>query len=99
MADDPVEIPIEYELDLHAFHPRDVRAVVDEFVTAARAKGLQDVRLVHGRGRVVQRAQVQDLLERHPAVTSFTDDPRAHLGATLVRLRPAAAPDGDEDAG
>ena len=93
---DPVAIPIERELDLHAFRPRDIPAVVDEFVTAARAAGIHEVRLVHGRGIGVQRGIVQAVLERHPAVTAFWDDTRSHLGATVAMLAPAdAAPESD----
>lgn len=84
--DAPVAIPIERELDLHAFRPGDIPAVVDEFVTAALAAGLQEVRLVHGRGKGVQRGIVQATLERHPAVTRFWDDTRSHLGATIAVL-------------
>ena len=89
MADDPVTIPIEHELDLHPFRPRDIPGVVDAFVTAARDAGRREVRLVHGRGKGVQRGIVQATLDRHPAVAEFWDDLRAHLGATVVRIRPA----------
>ncbi len=93
---DPVAIPIERELDLHAFRPRDIPAVVDEFVTAARAAGIREVRLVHGRGTGVQRGVVQAVLERHPAVTAFWDDARSHLGATVAALVAAdAVPESD----
>lgn len=84
--DDPVAVPIEHELDLHTFQPRDIPAVVDAFVTAAAAAGLRDVRLVHGRGIGVQRAAVQQVLADHPRVAAYWDDPRAHLGATIARL-------------
>ena len=86
--DDPVRIPIDEALDLHAFHPRDVASVVEEFVTAAAAAGLREVRLIHGRGRGVQRGMVQSVLERHPLVESFWDAPESHLGATVARLTP-----------
>ena len=89
MDDDPVHIPIERELDLHAFAPRDIPSVVQEFVDAAAAAGLRDVRLIHGRGRGVQRGIVQAALERHPRVDEFWDDTDAHLGATIARLNPA----------
>ena len=56
--DDPVRLPIEAVLDLHAFHPRDVRSVVEEYVTAAHDAGLREIRLVHGRGTGVQRREV-----------------------------------------
>jgi DNA-nicking Smr family endonuclease len=86
-GDAPIRIPIESELDLHAFHPRDIPAVVDEFVVAAHGAGLAEVRLVHGRGTGIQRGIVQAALERHPLVAAFWDDPRAHLGATIAHLR------------
>jgi dsDNA-specific endonuclease/ATPase MutS2 len=85
--DDPFPIPIEAELDLHAFAAPDIVSVVNEYVEAAAARGLHEVRLVHGRGRGVQRAAVQAALEHHALVLEFWDDPAAHLGATIARLR------------
>ena len=84
--DEPVRIPIEAELDLHPFQPRDIPSVVEEYVNEAHAAGLREVRLVHGRGIGVQRAAVQRALERHDLVASFHDDPLAHLGATIAVL-------------
>ena len=86
MDDDPIRIPIERELDLHAFQPRDIPSVVEEYITEAHAAGLKEVRLVHGRGIGVQRGIVQQTLERHPLVERFADDPDSHLGATIARL-------------
>jgi len=86
MDDDAVHIPVEPELDLHAFAPRDIASVVCEYVDAAAEAGVGEVRLVHGRGRGVQRGIVQAALERHPRVVEFWDDPSAHLGATIARL-------------
>ena len=80
-------IPIEDSIDLHAFRPQDVASVVEEFVHAAAAAGLREVRLIHGRGRGVQRGMVQAVLERHPLVESFWDAPESHLGATVARLK------------
>jgi DNA-nicking Smr family endonuclease len=85
--DDPVVLPIDGTLDLHAFRPTDVRSVVDEYVTAAHVSGLREVRIVHGRGTGVLRGVVQATLERHPLVDTFWDDADAHLGATWARLR------------
>jgi dsDNA-specific endonuclease/ATPase MutS2 len=79
-------VPIEHELDLHAFAPRDIPSVVEEYVNAASEAGLLEVRLVHGRGRGVQRGIVQAALERHPRVAEFRDDTASHLGATIARL-------------
>jgi len=80
-------VPIEEALDLHAFEPRDIKSVVEEYVNAAWAQGLREVRLIHGRGKGVQRGIVQQALERHPLVTAFWDAPETHLGATVARLR------------
>lgn len=81
------KIPIEPELDLHAFAPRDIASVVEEYVRAAHEAGLVELRLVHGRGKGVQRGIVQHALEHHPLVLEFWDDADAHLGATCCRLR------------
>lgn len=93
--DDPGEppsevvVPIEDSIDLHAFHPRDVRAVVESYLEAAVEAGFSEVRLIHGRGTGVQRRIVRSLLERHPAVVRFADAPpdRGGWGATVIILR------------
>ncbi len=84
---EPIEIPLEDAIDLHSFAPRDVISVVDEYLRAACEAGFTDVRLIHGRGKGVQRADIQRLLRDHPLVDQYWDAPESHLGATLVRLR------------
>jgi DNA-nicking Smr family endonuclease len=79
-------VPIEDHLDLHAFSPRDIKSVVEEYVNAAHAAGLREVRLIHGRGKGIQRGVVQQALERHPLVAEFWDATETHLGATVARL-------------
>jgi len=90
VADEPVRIPIEDALDLHAFAPRDVASVVAEYLDAAQAQGFVEVRLIHGRGIGVQRKLVQGVLARHPLVAGYADAPpeRGGAGATIVRLKP-----------
>jgi DNA-nicking Smr family endonuclease len=85
---DPLRIPIEGQLDLHAFAPRDIPSVVEEYLNEAHAEGLREVRLVHGRGTGVQRGIVQQALDRHPLVSQFFDDTVSHLGATIAILKP-----------
>jgi len=85
---EPLRIPIEGVLDLHAFAPRDIPSVVEEYIFEAQSSGLREVRLIHGRGRGVQRGIVQHALERHPLVMEFFDDPESHLGATIAILKP-----------
>lgn len=87
-AHDPevIHLPIEPALDLHSFAPSDIPSLVDEYLIAAHAAGLREVRLIHGRGRGHQRARVQSLLERHALVLRFWDAPESHLGATVAHL-------------
>jgi DNA-nicking Smr family endonuclease len=92
MPEPPVRVPIGAEFDLHAFAPADIPSVVREYVEAAAAAGLREVRLVHGRGRGVQRGIVQSVLDGHPRVAAFWDDMAAHLGATIARLTADDAP-------
>ena len=85
---DPVPLPLEDTLDLHTFPPRDVPEIVEEYLRAARDAGLDEVRVIHGRGRGVQRARVLALLSSLSFVTAFSEAPpdRGGWGATIVRL-------------
>jgi DNA-nicking Smr family endonuclease len=87
---DPHPVPIEDSIDLHAFAPRDIPSVVEEYVRAAHEAGFREVRLIHGRGKGIQRAIVQATLQQHPLVASFHDAPESHLGATVAELAPRA---------
>jgi len=86
---EPVRLPIEDALDLHAFAPKDVASVVDEYLREAQRAGFREVRLIHGRGTGTQRVMVRSLLARHPLVVGFADAPpeRGGWGATVVTLR------------
>ena len=88
--DEPIVVPITDALDLHDFHPREILEVVDAYLEAAQEKGYTEVRLIHGRGKGVQRARIQGHLAEHPLASGFADAPgeRGGWGATLVRLRP-----------
>lgn len=88
--DEPVVLPIEEAIDLHHFRPSEILEVVDAYLDAARERGFDEVRLIHGRGRGVQRARVRKLLADDDRVVDFEDAPavRGGWGATLVRLRP-----------
>jgi DNA-nicking Smr family endonuclease len=89
----PVEIPIDGNLDLHFFHPREVKELVTEYLWACRQKGLLDVRIVHGKGTGALRRTVHALLPRLPEVESFRSASEADggWGATWVRLKPLDA--------
>lgn len=88
-GDEVFVVPIEDSIDLHGFQPRDVLAVVSDYLEEAAQRGFREVRLIHGRGKGVQRANVQALLAKHPLVERYRDAPatRGGWGATLVELR------------
>lgn len=77
-------------LDLHTFLPKDIPGVVETYLAEARAKGFSTVRLIHGRGKGVQRARVRSVLSRTPFVESFQDAPleAGGWGATVVWFVP-----------
>jgi DNA-nicking Smr family endonuclease len=92
MTDDDADafvLPIDGTLDLHAFAPRDAVSVVEEYLRECLARGVLRVRVVHGRGRGVVRAEVRRLCARLPEVAEFRDAPPSEggWGATLVTLR------------
>lgn len=88
-SDDPVEMEITDVLDLHTFLPKEVPDLVRDWLDAAYEKGYREVRIVHGRGKGVQRKTVRTLLERDPRVVAFEDAPAVSggWGATVVTLR------------
>lgn len=86
---DPVEVPITNVFDLHTIQPREVKLVVEEYLSEARRLGFSSVRIIHGKGIGVQREMVRKILERTPWVIDWTDAPpeAGGLGATIARLR------------
>jgi len=87
---EPFVLPVTGELDLHAFAPRDAVSVVEEYLDECRRRGLLEVRIVHGRGQGVRRAEVRRALAARGDVLEFRDATPAGggWGATLVRLAP-----------
>ena len=90
---DVIEPPLEDAIDLHTFLPAEIPSLIDEYVRAAHAKGLRQLRIIHGRGKGVQRGVVQAALEQHPMVIEFWDDADSHLGATFCRLVASPLPE------
>ena len=79
-------MPVEPVLDLHTFHPRDVKSVISEYLFAATNAGYTEIRIIHGRGTGAQRAVVHAELKRHLSVVQFWDSPESHLGATVALI-------------
>ena len=85
---EPFEIEITDTLDLHAFSPKEVKAVVGEYLTEARKKGFRSVRIIHGKGVGVQREIVRKILSDTDFVKSFKNAPEfsGSWGSTVVEF-------------
>ena len=88
MSDEPVHIPVDGVLDLHTFRPDETADVVEEYLNACLEEGISQVRIIHGKGKGVQRRIVHSLLERLEFVVSFqtADETAGGWGATTVTL-------------
>jgi DNA-nicking Smr family endonuclease len=85
----PVELAIDGELDLHTFHPSELAPLLQDYIDACRKKGILSLRIIHGKGRGVLRDRVHALLKKHPMVKGFQLAPpgAGGWGATLVELK------------
>lgn len=85
---EPFEMEITDSIDLHAFAPRDVKAVVEVYLEEARKRGFRLVRIIHGKGIGVQRETVRKVLSETEFVKSFKNAPELSRswGATIVEL-------------
>ena len=90
--DDPVILPIEDSIDLHTFAPRDIPEVVESYLEAAHEEGFEEVRIIHGRGKGVQKERVRQVLEKSKLVAHFEEATpgRGGWGATVVTLKRCA---------
>ena len=86
---EPVELPIDGVLDLHTFRPQDVKPVVLDYLAECLARGILQVRVIHGKGIGQLRQTVHSILAQHPQVKSFALAGEAYggSGATIVHLR------------
>jgi DNA-nicking Smr family endonuclease len=82
-------IPIEDSFDLHSFLPGDIANALSDYLDEAVQRGWREVRIIHGKGKGVRRAEVRRLLASDPRVVEFFDAPpgRGDFGATVVLLR------------
>ena len=87
---EPVRVEISDVFDLHTIAPREVKRVVEEYLAEARRAGFRSVRIIHGKGKGVQRAMVRSVLARTPFVSEWTDAPpeAGGFGATIVHFLP-----------
>jgi DNA-nicking Smr family endonuclease len=91
VSDDPVRVPIDGVLDLHTFRPDETLDVVKEYLECCQEQGILQVRIIHGKGKGVQRTAVRKFLDQFDLVASYrgADESAGGWGATLVNLIPA----------
>jgi DNA-nicking Smr family endonuclease len=89
---EPIQIPIQDVLDLHTFRPQDIADLLKDYFEECIKVGIFSVRVIHGKGKGIQKRQVRRILQKDPAVKSFKDAPpeAGGWGATLVELKPPA---------
>ena len=86
---DPIEIPINGELDLHTFRPSEVKYLLEDYFEACLEKGIMRARVIHGKGTGTLRETVHAHLRKSDRVQSFRlgDESSGSWGATLVELK------------
>ncbi len=84
-----VRVPIEDWIDLHTFSPKEIPSLLEEYLLECQKKGFREVRIIHGKGKGVQRSNVHSFLRKSPLVESFEMAPpeAGSWGATIVVLK------------
>jgi dsDNA-specific endonuclease/ATPase MutS2 len=90
---EPIKIPIQDVLDLHTFRPQDISDLLENYFDECLKAGIFSVRIIHGKGKGIQKKQVQRILQKDRRVKSFKDAPpeAGGWGATLVELKPTSS--------
>jgi DNA-nicking Smr family endonuclease len=90
MEPEPIELPIDGTLDLHTFPPAEVPALLGDWLAECRARGICEVRIIHGKGTGALRRTVEAALARCDGVLAFrtAGEEAGGWGATLATLRP-----------
>lgn len=86
---EPVELPIDGVLDLHTFRPKDVKELLPIYFEECLARGITEVRVIHGKGTGALRELVHAQLRKNPLVAGFqlAGESGGGWGATVVVLR------------
>ncbi len=86
---DPIEMPINGELDLHTFRPSEIGDLLQDYFEACLDKGIKEIRVIHGKGTGTLRETIHAQLRKSPLVSDFRlgDESSGSWGATLVKLR------------
>ncbi len=95
-SDEQGELPVDGVLDLHNFHPKEVKPLVLAYVQECKAAGISELRIIHGKGTGQLRRTVHALLDGHADVKGYRlgGHGGGSWGATIVDLRaPGESPD------
>ena len=87
---EPMPLPIDGVLDLHTFNPREVGPLVLDYLAECRARGILEVRIIHGKGTGSLRRTVHAVLDKAPELVlryALASGEAGGWGATLVTLR------------
>lgn len=80
-------------LDLHTFRPAEVADLLPEYIRECRQKGINEIRIIHGKGKGILRKRVIQILEKHPHVLSYGPAlDHSGWGATIVHLKAQKKP-------
>jgi DNA-nicking Smr family endonuclease len=84
-----IQIPIEDWIDLHTFSPKEIPSLLEEYLLECQNKGFKEVRIIHGKGKGIQRSIVHSFLQRSPLIESFKMAPpeAGSWGATIAVLK------------
>lgn len=86
---EPIHIPIDGTLDLHTFNPKELPELLEDYLVECMAQSIFRVRIIHGKGKGIQKARVHALLAKNSLVVSYRDAPAqaGGWGATIVDLK------------
>jgi DNA-nicking Smr family endonuclease len=84
-----VRIPIEDWIDLHTFSPKEITSLLEEYLLECQKKGFKEVRIIHGKGKGIQRSIVHSFLKKSPLIESFKQAPTeaGSWGGTIAVLK------------
>jgi len=88
MTPEPVEVPITDEIDLHTFHPGDVKDLLEEYFRCCIDKGIYTVRVIHGKGKGILKKRVHSCLSENTYVSRYRSSAqeKGGWGSTTVDL-------------
>jgi DNA-nicking Smr family endonuclease len=95
LTGEPVTIPIDGTLDLHAFHPQDVKQLIPDYLKECQKRDIFHVRIIHGKGTGSLRRTVHANLRKNSRVVSWRqgNENSGSWGATLVELKKIKQPE------